>query len=222
MATVDVQQSAPSHVRVVPGSVNIPVARFPIPSKSVTFDPEQVASSLVEAFNNALDQRDFHKVSSLFGDNGFWRDHLALSWQLRTVHGQTAIVKFLERCSVSRDGMRLQKITLDKSSSVRSPKFCALDGAGDVQGVQFFFGAETAHGSGVGVARLALQNDTWKIFTFYTALQELKGHEELLGHRRPKGASHGGNPDRKNWAERRLDSAAYVDGHEPTVVIIGK
>lgn len=222
MATPDVQQSVPSHIRVVPGSVNVPVARFPAPSKDVTFDPERVASDLVDAFNLALGQRDFHKVADLFGDDGFWRDHLALSWQLRTVHGQEAIVKFLERCSESREGMRLRKISVDRSSPVRAPKVCALDGEGEVQGIQFFFGAETAHGSGVGIARLALQNDTWKIFTFYTSLQELKGHEELLGHRRPKGAEHGGHPDRKNWAEKRLDSAAYTDGHEPTVVIIGK
>ncbi|OBT69688.1 hypothetical protein VE03_00836 [Pseudogymnoascus sp. 23342-1-I1] len=222
MAAADVQQSVPSQIRVVPGSFNIPVARFPEPSKGATFDPEQVASTLVDAFNHALSQRDFHKVSNLFEDNGFWRDHLALSWQLRTVHGPEAIVKFLEKCSESKEGMRLRKISLDKSSSVRAPKVCALDGAGEVQGIQFFFEAETAHGSAVGVARLAMRNDnTWRIFTFYTGLKELKGHEELLGHRRPKGAEHGGHPDRKNWAEKRVDSAAYTDGHEPTVVIIG-
>ncbi|KAJ5196382.1 hypothetical protein N7449_006861 [Penicillium cf. viridicatum] len=221
MATPDIQQNVPSHIRGVPGSVNIPVARFPVPSKSVICEPEQIASNLVNAFNLALANRDFGNIASLFGDNGFWRDHLALSWQLRTVQGHEPIVKFLERCSESRDGMRLQKISIDRSTSVRAPKVCALDGAGEVQGIQFFFTAETANGSAVGIARLAPQNDTWKFYTLFTALKELKGHEELLGHRRPKGAEHGGHPDRKNWAEKRADFSAYTDGHEPSVLIIG-
>lgn len=222
MATPDIQQNVPSHIRGVPGSVNIPVARFPVPSKSVIREPEQIASNLVNAFNLALAKRDFGDIASLFGDNGFWRDHLALSWQLRTVQGHEPIVEFLEKCSESRDGMRLQKISIDRSTSIRAPKVCALDGAGEVQGVQFFFTAETVHGSAVGIARLAQQNDAWKIYTLFTALKELKGHEELLGHRRPKGAEHGGHPDRKNWAEKRADFSAYTDGHEPSVLIIGK
>ncbi|KUM59227.1 hypothetical protein ACN42_g7916 [Penicillium freii] len=221
MATPDIQQNVPSHIRGVPGSVNIPVARFPVPSKNVIREPEQIASNLVNAFNLALAKRDFGDIASLFGDNGFWRDHLALSWQLRTVQGHEPIVEFLEKCSESRDGMRLQKISIDRSTSIRAPKVCALDGAGEVQGVQCFFTAETVHGSAVGIARLAQQNDAWKIYTLFTALKELKGHEELLGHRRPKGAEHGGHPDRKNWAEKRADFSAYTDGHEPSVLIIG-
>lgn len=222
MATPVIQKSVPSHLRTVPGSVNIRAARLPTPSKVAIFDPEHVASNLVDVFNLALGQHSYRKVASLFGDNGFWRDHLALSWQLRTVHGHEAILKFMEKCSESRDGMRLRRILLDRSSAVRAPKVCVLDGAGEVQGIQFFFQADTVHGSAVGIARLAMQDDVWKIFTFFTGLQELKGHEELLRHRRPKGAEHGGNPDRKNWAEKRLDAAAYNDNREPTVIIIGK
>ncbi|KAL5361503.1 hypothetical protein BJX96DRAFT_165946 [Aspergillus floccosus] len=209
MAALHIQNSVPSHLRTVPGSVNIPLARLPAPSKGVNVDAELVATDLVDVFNLALAQRNYRKVASLFGENGFWRDHLALSWQLRT------------RCSESRDGMRLRKVSIDRSSPVRAPKLCALDGAGEVQGIQFFFQAETVHGSGVGIARLAMQGDIWRIFTFFTALQELNGHEERLGYRRPKGAEHGGHPDRKNWAEKRVDSATYADNREPTVLIIG-
>ena len=222
MATPDVQVNIPSHLRPVPGSINIPVAHFPNPSKNTAIEPEQVASNLVKEFNLALGRRDFAAVASLFGDDGFWRDHLALSWQLRTVQGHAGIVKFLEKCSTSKDGLRLESVSVDKSSATRAPTVGALDGAGEVQGIQFFMVLKTVHGSGTGIARLALQNNTWKIFTLFTALRELKGHGELLGHRRPKGAEHGGNPDRKNWAEKRLDAASYADGREPSVLIIGK
>ncbi|KAK9234252.1 flavin-containing monooxygenase [Lipomyces kononenkoae] len=221
MAMLDVQRRVPSHMRTVPGSVNIPVARFPAPMKSDLIDLDRIASNLVDTFNRALDERDYQRIAKLFVDDGFWRDHLALSWQLRTVQGHNGIVEFLAGCSESRDGMRLKKISIDRSSNVRAPKLCTIDGAGNVQGVQFFFSVETNIGSGVGITRLVSQNGAWKIYTFYTGLQELKGHEELIYHRRPMGAQHGGQAERKNWAEKRAADAAYENGKEPIVLIIG-
>ncbi|KKK21987.1 flavin-containing monooxygenase [Aspergillus rambellii] len=220
MATPDVQQ-VPSHMRTVPGSFNIPVARFPSVAKNEPINADRIASTVVDAFNKSLDQQDFQSIGGLFVDNGFWRDHLALSWKLRTVQGSKGIVEFLQSCSESRDGLRLKKIALDTSSAVRAPQVCTIDGTGSVPGVQFFFTVETKLGSGMGVARLVSENGIWKIFTLYTGLRSLNGHEEATYHRRPKGAEHGGRPDRKNWAEKRADDAAYENDKEPTVLIIG-
>jgi len=51
---------------------------------------------------------------------------------------------------------------------------------------------------------------------------ELKGHEEPLSERRPKGAEHGANPDRQTWLERRQQEAEQL-GYttQPDTVIIG-
>ncbi|KAJ4029088.1 hypothetical protein NW761_014648 [Fusarium oxysporum] len=85
--TVEAQPVAePSSMRSVPGTLNVPVAKFPPPSrKDLSVDAEEVASSIVEAFNSAVSNNDLSAVSSLFAQDGYWKDHLALSWKFRTI-----------------------------------------------------------------------------------------------------------------------------------------
>jgi len=208
-------------MRSEPGSVNIPLAKFPATSRATVLDADKIATDFVGTFNKALSERDYRAVSDLFVEEGFWRDHLALSWAFRTVRGPKSILDFLQHCAGSRDGFRLKSITIDRSSTVRAPQVAPMDGAGDVSGIQFVFKLETVIGSGEGVARLVEQRSGWKIFSLYTSLQELKGHEEAVYHRRSQGVDHGGKPGRKNWAERRTLEAGYGDGSEPSVLIVG-
>lgn len=218
-AAIDV----PSHMRTVPGSINIPVAKFPVPSKTpASSDPQEVATALVESINQAAQKHDYSALARLFTDDGYWRDHLALSWVFRTVQGPSAILEFLKTAAGSKDGFRLKSISIDTSSAVRSPKTIPIDGLATVFGVQFFFTIETALGTGQGLARAVEHNGEWKIFTFYTRLQEFKGYEEAINKHRPKGVEHGGKPGRKNWAQRRAAAANFEDGSEPAVLIIGE
>lgn len=221
MAAVD-NQNIPSFMRPVPGSVNIPVASFPPanPSPKST-NASEAAANFAEKFNNALSSNDYQKLSSFFLDNGYWRDHLALSWRFRTVQGPSSILDFLLLCSRSKDGFRLQSIALDETTEHRCPKVTPLDGNGNTLGIQFFFALQTTRGTGTGMCRLGEENGRWKVFTFYTRIHELRGHEEAINHRRPKGAEHGGQPGRKNWAERRT-AASNFEGEEPTVLVVGK
>ncbi|KAM6525778.1 hypothetical protein FALCPG4_011313 [Fusarium falciforme] len=217
-AAIDV----PSYMRTVPGSINIPVAKFPAPSKTpASSDPQEVAAALVENINQAVQKHDYPALARLFTDDGYWRDHLALSWVFRTVQGPSAILDFLKSAAGSKDGFRLKSISIDDSSAVRSPKTIPIDGLATVFGVQFFFTIETALGTGQGLARAVEHNGEWKIFTLYTRLQEFKGYEESINEHRPKGVEHGGKPGRKNWAQRRAAAANFEDGSEPAVLIIG-
>ncbi|KAM0433519.1 hypothetical protein ACHAPT_004399 [Fusarium lateritium] len=212
----------PSYMRTVPGSINIPVAKFPAPSKTpASSDPQQVAAALIDSVNRAVQKHDYPALARLFTDDGYWRDHLALSWVFRTVQSPSAILEFLKNCGSSKDGFRLKSISIDSSSSVREPKTVPIDGPATVFGVQFFFNIETALGTGQGLARAVEHNGEWKIFTFYTRLQEFKGYEEAINEHRPKGVEHGGKPGRKNWAQRRAAAANFEDGSEPAVLIIG-
>ncbi|EEU36836.1 uncharacterized protein NECHADRAFT_94035 [Fusarium vanettenii 77-13-4] len=209
-------------MRTVPGSINIPVAKFPAPSKTpASSDPQEVASALVENINQAVQKHDYPALARLFTDDGYWRDHLALSWVFRTVQGPSAILDFLKSAAGSKDGFRLKSIAIDNSAAVRSPKTIPIDGPATVFGVQFFFTIETALGTGQGLLRAVEHNGEWKIFTLYTRLQEFKGYEESINEHRPKGVEHGGKPGRKNWAQRRAAAANFEDGSEPAVLIIG-
>ncbi|GAW16513.1 hypothetical protein ANO14919_059420 [Xylariales sp. No.14919] len=224
MATAKVEPVplVPSHMRCVPGSVNIKVARFPSPTKHVEdVDPSKIASNLVGDFNKALAVKDYSAVANLFAEDGYWRDHLALSWVFRTIQTPPRIVDFLQSCTKSRDGFRLKSIDVDARTSTGSPKIVPVDASGTVSGIQFFIKVATVHGAGVGLARLVKQDGQWKIFTLYTRLEELAGHEEAISHRRVKGAEHGGKPGRKNWAEKRVADAEFTAGNEPAVLVIG-
>ncbi|KAM0280564.1 hypothetical protein ACHAQH_004009 [Verticillium albo-atrum] len=213
-------QVLPSHMRTVPGSVNVPVAKFPSVTPATDLEPEQAAAGVVAQFNKALEQSDFAAIAGLFDHEGFWRDHLALSWEFHTNQGPSKIQKFLEDSAGSKDGCRLKRIDLDQRSDVRKPQKTFLDFSGTVPCVAFFFTLQTAVGSGEGVARVIDVGGSWKIFTLYTTLQEIKGHEEAVGHRRVRGVEHGGKPGRKNWAERRQAEAELEDA-EPAVIILG-
>ena len=86
-----------------------------------------------------------------------------------------------------------------------------------------FLNVETDVGMGVGIVRLLQDQQDggkWKAFTLFTAMRELKGHEETVRGNRPHGVAHGGTPGRKNWQERRTATENFEE-MEPTVLILG-
>ncbi|CBX94098.1 similar to flavoprotein containing monooxygenase involved in K+ transport [Plenodomus lingam JN3] len=207
-------ESLPSSERPEFGSVNIALGEYPATSTDSNVDANQVADDIIAQFNNALLKRDDAATAALFlEDKSYWRDHLALTWELRTIKGRGKIEQYLESAKVL-----LTKVSVDRSSPVRAPKFGPIDGWGDVNGITFFINLETDVGRGDGVVALAEDHGVWRIFTMYTLLKELKGYEEPVGHRRPRGVKHGGDPNRKNWAELREEERKNI---EPTVLVVG-
>lgn len=212
----------PSHMRPAPGSVNIALASFPPVRKNNKALPlSAIAEDFVNTFNKALEKKDLGDLSQSFLRDGFWRDHLALTWEFRTVQGPVDILQFLKSSAKSRDGLRIQSISVDASNTFRAPKLAPVDADGEVVGIQFFLTIETAVGTGQGLVRLIEENDQWKTFTLYTRLEELKGHEQAIFDRRPTGVDHGGQPGRTNWADKRAAAANYTDGSEPAVLVLG-
>jgi putative flavoprotein involved in K+ transport len=85
-----------------------------------------------------------------------------------------------------------------------------------------WFTFETAVGRGRGIARLVEEAGDTKAWTFLTTLQELKGHEEPRGPRRPMGAEHGVNKKRLTWLERRQKEQAELGtALQPYVLVVG-
>ncbi|EED18638.1 flavin-binding monooxygenase-like protein [Talaromyces stipitatus ATCC 10500] len=212
--------ATPSKDRVEPGSVNIPIGKYP---STVPLDPSgsppavEIASKLVEDFNQALANKDPHAISQLFFPTGYWRDHLALSWDFHTLSGRESIAKFL-----STNGIRITKVELDISTAARTPHFGPIDGGlGEANGVEFFIKFTSDIGSGNGVARVAEESaGQWRFFLLSTTLSELTGHERRINRLRPKGVEHGGDPNRQNWKERRA-AEINLENRQPQVIIIG-
>jgi hypothetical protein len=210
---VDSQLHLPSHERVEPGSVNIPVGKFPATYSTAPENPDQIASDIVDRLNDALVKDERQTLSGLFLDNSYWRDHLCFSWDFHTITGPEGISAYVS-------GAPSTKIEINRSSAMKAPQAGPIDAFGDVHGVQFFITIETDVGRGNGVIRLAQDDGKWKIFNVFTSLGELKGHEEAVYHNRPVGVQHGEQPGRKNWQDRRNADVSF-EGKDPAVVIVG-
>ncbi|OIW25660.1 FAD/NAD(P)-binding domain-containing protein [Coniochaeta ligniaria NRRL 30616] len=203
-----------SSQRVEPGSVNLPVPAWPGTATDQSIDAVSLATETIAFFASSIKEKQFDAVAALFHEDGYWRDHLALAWDFRTFKGQQAIASRL------RESCTLLDVAVDQTNDWKTPKLFPLDGFGKVLGVQLYTTITTEVGTGRGIVWLAERNGEWKIWTFYTSLTALNGHEEPLGPRRGKGVNHGANPERKNWADRRKDEVDFRDS-DPDVLIIG-
>ncbi|KAK5662687.1 hypothetical protein OQA88_8603 [Cercophora sp. LCS_1] len=208
-------ETTPSSQRIVPGSFDVRPCPWPVssvPSESV--DVAGTAVGIIAAFNSALANRDYGALADLFVENGYWRDHAALSFDLRTFHGRGQIRTFLEK------QCHLTNVELDSSSDFRKPNLANFNPTGKVDGIYFYITFTTKHGAGRGIARLVEKDSAFKIWTFFTTLESLGDHPEARGGQRPNGVQHGGRPGRKNWLDRRKEAQEVLD-NEPAVLIIG-
>jgi putative flavoprotein involved in K+ transport len=154
-------------------------------------------------FNSALEAQDAAAAAALFGPESYWRDLVALSWNIVTVEG--------------REGVRhMLNATL---SHARPQDFALTEPPVDLNGVaEAWLSFRT--GVGRGIAHLRLRDG--HAFTLLTALRELDGHEEHRGARRPVGAEHGIDRARRSWREQRdAELSAIGRERQPEVLIVG-
>jgi putative flavoprotein involved in K+ transport len=167
------------------------------------------ARAAVEAwladFDRALRAGDTAAVAALFGEESYWRDLIAFTWNIKTMEGRDEIRAMLD-------------LTLP---NVRPSGWSVQDGEepAEADGItEAWLDFETAVGRGRG--HLRLREGT--AFTLLTTLYELKGFEEPARTRRPMGAEHGVNRERETWKDRRVREAEELGYKtQPYVVIVG-
>jgi hypothetical protein len=221
MGSVAIQTpvEVPSSDRLEPGSFPLKLATYPSAEPPKSINVESVATAWVESFNKTLSSPDVTGIADLFLCESYWRDQLCLSWDFHCLNGLDKVIAQLQK---SKNGSRIKSLALDKSSALRSPTATVLDADGKVHTVQAFLTVETDVGYGAGIVRLAHDEGKWKVFTLFTFLKELKGHEELIGKNRPFGVEHGEHASRKNWLDRRNAEKNFEEEQEPTVLILGE
>jgi cation diffusion facilitator CzcD-associated flavoprotein CzcO len=175
--------------------------------------PREIAQSWLDRFSAVLSSGDASRLKTVLHQDSWWRDHVALSWDLRTLHGLSAITSFL---SPILSTVNLRPLSLAEEGEAYAPSIVKLP---ELEWIQSIFTFETSTGRGRGFLRLAQdENADWKAHMLYTALDEIKGHEESTGARR----SHGGQNSSLggNWFERRQTTHDFTET-EPTALIIG-
>jgi putative flavoprotein involved in K+ transport len=120
--------------------------------------------------------------ADLFHDNSYWRDALALSWQLQTIVGATNILNNLPAAAAKAG---ISAITLDPQAT--APRLVTRAGSNAIEAF-FTFTTDAAHCRGI----LRLNADGkhpnhYRAWTFFTAIDALIGFEEKTDRNRPTG-----------------------------------
>jgi putative flavoprotein involved in K+ transport len=165
--------------------------------------PTSQANAWLASFAAALDARDTAVAAALFLEDCYWRDLLAFTWNIRTMEGRAAIAAMIEATL---------KGTLPSTWSLSG------EASADNGGVEAWFTFETAAARCEGILRLR----NGRCRTLFTAIRELKGHEEKKGAGRPLGVKHGADRGRETWSERRRrEEAALGTTEQPYCLIVG-
>jgi putative flavoprotein involved in K+ transport len=180
-----------------------------------TTDVAIAAEGWLAQFEAALAGNDAEALKLLFHSDSYWRDVLALSWNIQTLNGADAILGELP-LRARRAAPHGFAVDPERAAPRRVMR------AG-THAIEAIFKFETAEGRGYGIVRLIPDADDGgklKAWTLLTALEELKGFEEQLGNKRPRGQAYSRDFRGPNWLDQRKASAAYAQ-HDPAVLVVG-
>ncbi|OKO67885.1 NAD(P)/FAD-dependent oxidoreductase [Bradyrhizobium sp. NAS96.2] len=180
-----------------------------------TDDISVAADNWLVQFEDALAGPDDVLLKPLFHPDSYWRDVLALSWNIQTVNRAFAIIEEL-LAHARRSTLRDFRIDAERAA----PRRVTRAGTNSIEAI---FKFETAVGRGHGIVRLipdAADGDRLKAWTLLTALEELRGFEEQQGHTRPRGQAYSRDFRGPNWLDLRKASIEYA-GRDPDVLVVG-
>jgi cation diffusion facilitator CzcD-associated flavoprotein CzcO len=180
-----------------------------------TDDVSIAAENWLTQFESALALSDAGQLKNLFHPDSYWRDVLALSWNLQTINGADAILPALQADAIKAapSGFRIDP---DRAP----PRRVTRAGSSAIEAI---FRFETAQGRGSGILRLipdGSDGNRLKAWTLLTALDELKGFEEAQGNSRPRGEAYSRDFRGPNWLDLRQADAQYAD-RDPSVLVVG-
>ncbi|MBL7252998.1 flavin-containing monooxygenase [Paractinoplanes lichenicola] len=167
---------------------------------------EATFAAWLDRFTAALEVADAAGTAALLAADCWWRDLLALTWDLGTYRGREDVAAMLTEHLTPGSLTNIALVT------EFGPRF-----QGDT--VEGFLTFETPLGFGRAAVRLRSENDEWVAWTLMTELDDLRGHERRIGPHRSKGPRH--EPSRtRNWRDDREEHVRY-EGTDPDVVVIG-
>ena len=176
-------------------------------------DPAAMAGKWLTAFEAALASYDAAAIAAVLEPDCQWRDILAFTWHITPSQGSAEIATSLadrQRQTGARD-FRL-------AAGRTAPRKVKRLGR---EAIEAIFEFETPIGRGSGIIRLTPDTaDAPRAWHFSTSLDELKGHEEKIGTRRPTGEAYSRNFGGDNWGDVRRKSRDYSD-RDPTVLVVG-
>jgi len=161
--------------------------------------------AFLETFGKALEENQVERAAEMFQDQGYWRDLVSFTWNIKTLEGKDQVAEML-RQQLAAVRPRNWKLAEGEAPSEENGITTAW--------IEF----ETEVARGYGLLRLK----DGKIWTLLTTAAELKGHEEPRGFARPLGARHGAGKNRETWREERQREERELGSEtQPYCVIVG-
>ncbi|MCP3411930.1 NAD(P)/FAD-dependent oxidoreductase [Bradyrhizobium sp. CCGB01] len=176
---------------------------------------DEFERTLGSPLGSTLGKPDPAALDHLFLADSFWRDVLALSWNLQTIAGHDQIAR-----SLTALAPKAAPTSFTIAPNRAAPRWVTRAGTSTIEAI---FNFETAVGRGSGIVRLvpdSADGDRLKAWTLLTTLDELKGFEEQLGTSRPRGQAYSRDFRGPNWLDLRNASRDYAD-RDPAVLVVG-
>lgn len=155
-------------------------------------DPSKVVDDWLSKLEKHFEDGTLSKASDLFIEECWWRDNVALTWDIAAKQGFPAILKHLEESDARPTQFKASQAAIAKPTLVEM----------GLTWIQSAFTFETAYGSASGFLRLANRGPLeWKAWIVFTKL-------DSLNDRSRKDSGVGAN-------------GTAVEKKEPQVVIVG-
>ena len=132
---------------------------------------DAIARAWLLQLQKRLVDRNFNDLETLFLEDSWWRDFVALSWDLTSKHGLKNISDYLAAANGGLGALQLIETGGLKPTLVQM---------GGLAWIQFGFDFTIPRGTGKGFVRLAnVGTSNWKAWLVFTQLEHLAGVEEL-------------------------------------------
>ena len=140
--------------------------------KPDSIDPLSITKTWLKKLQQKISQNQLGDVSELFIEESWWRDIVALSWNITTKHGRNDIGQYLQS-QAAKSGFGQFNII---NQGALQPR---LSDMGGLIWIESGFTFESKAGTGRGIVRLANVSPLlWKAWIVHTNLDELKEFPE--------------------------------------------
>jgi putative flavoprotein involved in K+ transport len=177
-------------------------------------NPRHAAERWLVDFEANLRANTFDAAAAMFLDDSYWRDLVAFTWDIRTVSGRETI-----RQAMAETMPVLQPSRFRIAEKRAKPRIVKRAGVETIEAIIAF---DTKVGNGYGILRLVPDRHGERLLAWVllTSLEDIKGHEQRIYARRPRGEEWSGGFGAENWMDVRKRAIAFED-REPAVVVIG-
>ena len=144
---------------------------------TTTIDPRSVASDWLAACATALSGESASAVAALFLPDGWLRDLLVFTWDIRALAGRTKIAAYVANALARA---RISDLRLNDALHY-APAVVPVAEMHGAPSVELAFTFECAHGHGRAHARLMKDTDgIFRALTLLLEVYDIPGHEELI------------------------------------------